>query len=270
MASIRAKRQKPGGMRGYTTNRPSAGGYLLIEVVLAMGLAAALLGGIFAIATGSLSLADKVVSEGRTQTRQEAFLGFLGRNFEQLPGNAIVELQTRDTVERFLPTMTIQNAPASFSFAGQPISAQAIVLTTVPVPSGGVNVVLEYYEEPLIDDTDNEADEAQEPARSLILYRDIWRFEMRVLDSRTLEWISDWDIAGRLPLQIELNAVFEPNGEEVVHYFWIPPKVNPSTLTNILTQQSGRSTTTQPATPTAPTAPTAPAAPTTNLPVGSP
>lgn len=205
-----------------------------------MGLAALLLGTLFGIATGSLSLADKIVSEGRLQTRNESFLSFLGRNFEQLPGNAIIQLETRDTSQRFLPTMTIQNAPASFSFAGQPISAQAIVLTTVPVPSGGVNVVLEYYEEPLLDDEDSQADERQEPAGSIILYRDIWRFEMRVMDTRTMEWISDWDIRGRLPLQIELNAVFNPDGQEVVHYFWIPPKANPASLMRGLQQQAGR------------------------------
>ncbi|MBK1833904.1 hypothetical protein [Roseibacillus ishigakijimensis] len=217
-------------MRGSTVNKSSQGGYLLLEVVLAMGLAAALLGGIFAIATGSMSLAERIVEEGRYQTRREAFLNFMGRNFEQLPGNAVIELVTQETAQRYLPTMTIQNAPASFSFAGLPISAQAIVLNTVPVPSGGVNVVLEYYEEPLLDDEDQVATERQEPAGSLILYRDIWRFEMRVMDSRTMEWVSDWDIRGRLPLQIELNAVFEPNGEEVIHYFWVPPKANPSAL----------------------------------------
>ncbi|MGJ8724362.1 MAG: hypothetical protein ACSHYB_07385 [Roseibacillus sp.] len=224
-------------MRGFTTNRSPRGGYLLLEVVIAMGLAAVLLGGIFTIATGSLSLADKIVTEGRMQTRREAFLNFLGRNFEQLPGNAVIELQTRETSQRFLPTLTIENAPASFSFAGQPISAQAIVLTTVPVPSGGVNVVLEYYEESLLDSEEGFGDAGQEPAGTIILYRDIWRFELRVLDIRTNEWISDWDIPSRLPLQVELNAVFDPDGEEVVHYFWIPPKANPSSLMQGLNQQ---------------------------------
>lgn len=230
-------------MRGSIVNSSRAGGYLLLEVVIAMGLAALLLGTLFGIATGSLSLADKIVSEGRSQNRQEAFLNFLGRNFEQLPGNTIIELETRETAQRFLPTMTIQNAPTSFSFSGQTISAQAIVLSTVSVPSGGVNVVLDYYAEPLLDDEESEATERQEPVGSLILYRDIWRFEIRVRDPRTQEWISDWDIRGRLPAQIELNAVFDPNGEEVVHYFWVPPKVNPASLIRGLEQsqrQNGR------------------------------
>lgn len=210
-----------------------------MEVVLALGIAAALLSGIFAIASGSMSLADKVVTEGRAEGRRESFLGFLERNFEELPGNAEVELITRDTGQRFLPTLTIQNAPASFAFAGLPLSAQAIVITTVPVPSGGVNVVLEYYEEPLLDNEDSLAEEGQEPAGSIILYRDIWRFELRVLDSRTMEWLSDWDIRGRLPLQIELNAVFDAESEEVVHYFWLPPKTSPTALMRGLAQQQG-------------------------------
>ena len=229
-------------MRGFTTNRSPQRGYLLLEVVIAMGLAAVLLGGIFTIATGTMSLAEKVVTEGRMQTRREAFLDFLGQSFEQLPGNAVIELQTTETAQRFLPRLTIENAPASFSFAGQPFSAQAIVLTTVPVPSGGVNVVIEYYEEPLLDSGDLAADTGQEPVGSLILYRDIWRFELRVLDVRTDEWVSDWDIPSRLPLQVELNAVFDPDGEEVVHYFWIPPKANPASLMQALTQGRGTST----------------------------
>lgn len=217
-------------MHGSTVNKLPPKGYLLIEMVLAMGLAAGLLTGIFAIATGSMSMAQKIVDEGRRQTKREAFLNFLGRSFEQLPGNAIIELETRETSQRYLPRMIIQNAPSSFSFDGLPISAQAIVLTTVPVPSGGVNVVLEYYEEPLLDGEDQLGEDRQEPTGSLVIYRDLWRFELRVLDSRTMEWISDWDIRGRLPLQVELNAVFDSEGEEVVHYFWIPPKTNPASL----------------------------------------
>lgn len=236
MATIKLNRLKLGDMRVSTVNSPLRKGYLLIEMLLAMGIAASIMTLIFAIATGSMSLAQTVVDEGRTQTRRQAFLEFLGRSFEQLPGNAVIELETRETSQRFLPRLVIQNAPASFAFDGLPISAQAIVLTTVPVPGGGVNVVLEYYDEPLLDDEEQVADQRQEPAGSIILYRDIWRFELRVLDSRTMELISDWDIAGRLPLQVELNAVFDPQGEEVIHYFWIPPKTNPTSLMRGLQQ----------------------------------
>ena len=245
-------------MRVSTVNKMSRKGYLLIEMLMAMGIAAAVMSLIFAIAAGTMSLGRTVVKEGRDQTRREAFLGFLGRSFEQLPGNAVIELTTRETSQRFLPRMVIQNAPSSFSFDGLPISAQAIILTTVPVPSGGVNVVIEYYDEPLLDDDEQVAEERQEPAGSIILYRDIWRFELRVLDSRTMELISDWDIAGRLPLQVEVNAVFEPQGEEVIHYFWIPPKTNPAALMRGLQQGTnqnsarGAQTTTTPATPTIP------------------
>ncbi|MDP0490464.1 MAG: hypothetical protein Q7Q71_05395 [Verrucomicrobiota bacterium JB023] len=213
-------------------------GYLLMEVVLAMGIAAAVLSGVFMIANGSLSLANTVVTEGRMDARREGFLNFFERNFEALPGNAEVELITRDTGARFIPTLTIQNAPTAFSFAGQTVSAKAIVLTTVPSPSGGVNVVLEYYEEALLDDQDNVAAVRPEPVGSIILYRDIWRFELRALDSRTMEWVSDWDIRGRLPLQFELNAVFDSDGEEIVHFFWIPPKTNPANLMRNLSEQS--------------------------------
>ena len=221
-------------MRGSTSVR-NLGGYLLLEVVLALGIAAGVLTGVFMIANGSLSLADTIVKEGRIDARREAFLEFLERNFSSLPGSAIIELRTVDTGRRFLPTLTIQNAPTSFSFAGQAVSAQAVVLSTVPVPSGGINVVLDYYDVPILDDNEEFAEQGAEPVGSIILYKDIWRFELRALDLNNAsldepEWFPEWEIRGRLPVQFELNAVFTPDGEEVVHYFWLPPKTNPATL----------------------------------------
>jgi hypothetical protein len=211
-----------------------------MEVVLAMGIAAGLLAGIFMIASGSLSLSDKVVTEGRSEGRRESFLNFLERSFLELPGNAEIRLLTTETSSRLLPTMTIQNAPTSFSFAGLPVSAEAVVLTTVPVPGNKINVVLEYYEEPLLNTDDQLAAERPEPDGSIILYRDIWRFEIRALDVNTLEFLIEWDVRGRLPLQLEMNAVFEPDGEEVVHHFWLPTKVSPAQLVRSVQGGGGR------------------------------
>ncbi|MEM9283693.1 MAG: hypothetical protein AAGA96_17870 [Verrucomicrobiota bacterium] len=213
-----------------------------MEIVLALGIAAGVLTGVFMIANGSLSLADTIITEGRADNRREAFLNFLERNFESLPGNAEIELVTQDTSSRYLPTLTIENAPSSFAFAGQPISAQAIVLRTQTIPSGGINVVLDYYEEPLLDVNANSTQLRPEPVGSIILYRDIWRFELRALDSRQMEWLSDWDIRGRLPIQFELNAVFDRQGEEVVHYFWIPRKANPASMMQALGQGTTQNT----------------------------
>lgn len=216
-----------------------SGGYLLLEVVLAMGIAATLLISIFMIASGSLSLSETIVEEGRTEGRQESFLSFLERSFAELPGNAEFRLSSTESSQRLLPTLTIQNAPTSFAFEGLPIAAEAVVIRTAPVPGGGINVLLEYYESKILDDSDGLAVENVEPVGTIILYRDIWRFELRALQINTMEFVSEWEASGRWPVQIELNAIFQPDGEEVVHHFWLPAKANPAQLLRS-GQQQGR------------------------------
>jgi hypothetical protein len=59
---------------------------------------------------------------------------------------------------------------------------------------------------------------------------DLRFFEWRARDSRTMEWQLDWDLQGRLPLQLELVAAQGAYGEEIKQIFWIVPKVNPQTV----------------------------------------
>lgn len=215
-------------------------GYLLLEVVLALTVAVLILSGVFALAAGALTVSENVAEEGRRQISQETFLSFLERNFEGLPGNAVVDLQASDRGSHYISELTFQNVPVTFSWAGQSVSPEAVQLATELRQDGTLDIVLRYYDVPILDET-AESDALQEdPVTELILLRDVWRFEWRVLDARTMEWDYEWDIRGRRPLQLELNAVFHRDGEEVVHYFWIPPKVDPQTVINANTRLSGR------------------------------
>lgn len=218
-------------MEGSTNHRPKGRpGYFLLEVVLALGIAAAVLYGVFAIANGSLAISTALAEEGADAIEQEAFLTFMGRNFEQLPGNAVLDLKRQDAGSHYTSDLTFQNVPVSFSWAGQAISAEAIQLSAVLRRDGDLDIVLRYYEEAILDDSDSTAEVNAEPLAEITLLRDVWRFEWWALDGRTMEWTEEWDVRGRMPLQLELNVVFSRTGEEVIHYFWIPPKVNPETI----------------------------------------
>lgn len=222
-------------MRGFTNNSRrlrARGGYLLLEVVLALGVAVLVLSGVFALAAGALSISETIADEGRAQISQETFLTFLEKNFEELPGNAVVDLKAKDHGSHFLSEITFQNVPISFSWAGQTLSPEAIQLATVLRADGTLDIVLRYFDEEILDETADSPALQADPVAEIVLLRNVWRFEWRVLDGRTMEWDYEWDIRGRMPLQLELNAVFHRDGEEVVHYFWIPPKVNPETIIN--------------------------------------
>lgn len=197
---------------------------------MALGISVFVLSGVFSLAAGALSISEAIATEGRAQVTQETFLTFLERNFEMLPGNAIVDLKSKDQGSHFLSDLTFQNVPVSFTWAGQSLSPEAIQLSTVPRANGTLDIVLRYYDEPILEDTAQSEALRADPIAELTLLRNVWRFEWRVLDGRTMEWDYNWDVQGRMPLQLELNVVFHPDGDEVIHYFWIPPKVNPATL----------------------------------------
>ena len=219
-------------------SRPAAlGGYLLLEVVLALGVASLVIGAVFSLASGALSISETIAEEGRDQIAHETFLSFLGRNFEMLPGNAVLDLKSDEKGEHYLSDMTFQNVPTSFGWAGQTISAEAVQLSTVQRRDNTLDIVLRYYEEAILDDSDSTADVNAEPVAEIILLRNVWRFEWEVFDGRRQEWDYEWDTRGRMPLQLKLTVVFHRTGDLVEHHFWIPPKMNPETL--VKSQQRG-------------------------------
>ena len=205
-------------------------GYLLLEVILALILSGLLLGTILEIIDGSLEMSNLMAEDGRRHMTQEAFLTFLGRNLSQLPGNAELNLTRQDVGTHFLSDLTFQNVPTSFSWSGQSISAEATQLPTVRRRGGDLDIVLRYYEEPILDDSDSVGNENAEPVAEITLLRDIFWFEWWARDGRTLEYSETWDVRGRLPIQMELRLKFDQNSEEIVHHFWIPPKLNPETV----------------------------------------
>ena len=78
-----------------------------------------------------------------------------------------------------------------------------------------------------------------EPFAEVVLLEDVLYFEWRVLDGRTMEWQYDWDIQGRLPLQLELKVAFGAEGQEIRQVFWITPKQNPEVMMRQLQQGQG-------------------------------
>ncbi len=213
---------------GVVRRRPR--GVLLLEAVLALAIAGMLLVSIMWIVDGALQMSNGMADDGRQHMTQEAFITFLDRNFNQLPGNAEIDLERRDAGRHYLSDLTFQNVPTSFSWSGQAISAEAVQISTVPSRSGDLDIVLRYYEEAILDDSDSTANLQAEPVAQITLLRDVYWFEWWARDGRSLDYTEIWDVRGRLPVQLELRVKFDENSEEIVHHFWIPPKLNPETV----------------------------------------
>ncbi len=220
-------------------------GFTLLELVVALLLVALLAGMIFTTSSASLELGNNVVKTQNEEMLHQAFFDFMENSLTSLPGNTRMELAVTDSGSHYLSDLTLQNVPLSFTWGGEERTAKAIRLSTVKRRSGFLDIVLSYYENEIIEeDTSSQSGNTvaaeKEPFAEIVLLTDVAYFEWRLLDGRTMEYQYDWDLPGRLPLQMELICAFGADGGEMRHVFWIPPRQNPEVFMRQLQQGGGQ------------------------------
>lgn len=211
------------------------GGFTLLEVVLAIGLLALLVGMIFSVASQNIALANLVVEKQNQSSGEAALFSFLGDQLNALPGNARMELASQDSGAQYLSDLTIEGVPLSFNWGGRELVAKSVRLSTLRRRDGFLDIVLRYYEHEILEETQDVGDTRpagfDEPFAEVVLMEDVYLFEWRVLNGRTLEWSYDWDFPGQQPLQMELTFWSKPEAERLRQVFWITPKQNPEVVT---------------------------------------
>jgi prepilin-type N-terminal cleavage/methylation domain-containing protein len=213
--------------------RPRRPGFTLLELVIAMGLLAIIVGMVFGIARTSLALGNTIVATQNEEMEHQAFFQLLSQRFSALPGNTRLELKAEDSGAHYLSDLTLQNVPLAFTWGGEERLAKAVRLSTVKRRSGYLDIVLRYYENEILEGSESTFGKSaldNEPFAEIVLLEDVAYFEWRALDGRSMEWQYDWEIEGRLPLQLELVMAIGAKGEEIRQVFWIPPKQNPDSF----------------------------------------
>jgi prepilin-type N-terminal cleavage/methylation domain-containing protein len=227
-------------MRKPLQPRVRRNGFTLLELVLAMLVLALLVGMIFGSATANIELSNTVIKKQNEESAKNAFFTLLANRFGTLPGNTRMELAWQDAGNQYLSQLTLQNVPLAFTWGGTEKVAKAVQIATVQRRDSYLDIVLRYYEDEILEDSENlNADENAEPFAEVVLLEDIRGFEWRVLDGRTMEWQNDWDLVGRLPLQLELRLAFGARGKWIREIFWITPKQDPEVMMRQLQQQQG-------------------------------
>ena len=217
-------------------------GFTLLEIVIALGLMGMLVGMIFRVARTSVQLSQMVVETQTVTMEKNAFFNLLKHHFENMPGNAIISLVSKDSrngdVTRSLFTLTFQNVPMSFDWGDTPITAEAIELATVEQRDGFVDVILRFYDEEILADSDARANDDLEPFAEITLIEDLWMCDCEVVDANSMEQFTEWDNDGKLPLQVKFYCRFDPNSDIVLQTFWVVPKVNPEVFFRQVMQQN--------------------------------
>lgn len=192
-----------------------------------------IVGMVFGIARTSLALGNTIVATQNEEMEHQAFFDLLSRRFSALPGNTRFDLKVEDSGSHYLSDLTLQNVPLSFTWGGEERIAKAVQLSTVKRRSGYLDIVLRYYENEILEGAESSFGQSaldKEPFAEIVLLEDVAYFEWRVLDALSMEWMYDWEIEGRLPLQVELTMAVGAKGEEIRQVFWLPPKQNPQAV----------------------------------------
>ncbi|NWK54004.1 prepilin-type N-terminal cleavage/methylation domain-containing protein [Verrucomicrobiaceae bacterium N1E253] len=220
-------------------NRRTRSGFTLLEVVISLGLMGMLIGMVFRVAQSSIMLSQTVVEEQQVTMERSAFFNLLKNHFEQIPGNAVMRLETTEISSgRKLFTLTFQNVPMSFNWGETPMTAEALELATVEQRDGFIDVVLRFYDVKILEDSTSTGDPEAEPVAEITLIDDLSMCECDVIDGRTLEQLSYWDNNSKLPLQVKLYCLFEPSANIVQQTFWVTPKENPEVLMRQIMQRN--------------------------------
>jgi len=226
-------------------------GFTLLELVLSLAIAGFVMSSIFIIARGSMQTTSVMVDAQNEGIANDAFFAMLTKHFESLPGNAIMDLRATNGTEPYTSELTFQNTPVSFDWGGLPISAEAIRIITVPTINKGLDIVLEYFDQQILDDEEEGtlAERGIEPIASITLLQDVRLFEWYVLDGRNYQqyeeedaqWPHEWDQRTRRPTFVELRVVFGVDDAPVSRMFWIPTKTNPRTIMSQMQNQARQS-----------------------------
>jgi len=221
------------------TTRQRRVGFTLLEVVIALGLMGMLVGMIFRVAQSSMMLSQTVIDEQNATMERNAFFSLLKNHFEQIPGNAVMRLESFDaSSQRQLFTLTFQNVPMSFNWGETPMTAESLQLATVEQRDGFIDVVLRFYDVKILDDSTSVGNEEAKPVAEIVLIEDLWACDCEVVDGRTFEQTLDWDNTGKLPLQVKFYCRFEPTADIVQQTFWVVPKQNPEGVMREIMQKN--------------------------------
>lgn len=172
--------------------RALRGGFTLLEVVIVLFIVSLVLGAVYTIAQGTLTLADDVRRAQMRDSRRHAFAAWFTRQVASLPATGSLSLVTTQEQGRYVSALDLRHVPSPFD--GTP--GCAVKLFTEPTPGGGLRLRLSCRKP--WDET---------PGVSLVLFDSLEEFECRVFDPGSKQWTTIWN---QPPVGGEPNPTLRP------------------------------------------------------------
>ena len=213
-----------GGLRKQFRRGIRRYGFTMIEMIVALSIFVLLIGGIFAIANGTLELSsDLVYAQERALMRQN-LIEFLRKSFRTLPGDSAIELRNQNVGGTYLPTLTVYAGGTAFS-PGPALPMEAsLEVYSEQRPGGYLRIGLRGLDAEQTQTARLGKGARVSKSAEIPLLDNVSRFEWRFFDPRANQWVNYWKEQQGRPLFAELSLSLD-DGQEVRAVFWIPPIV---------------------------------------------
>jgi len=178
--------------------------FTLLEVVLVLAITALVLGAVYALAQGTLTLADDVDRAERRDARTQAFTTFCEHLLGELPATTTLDLTTTEDRGEYLTQLELQHASSPFD--GTPDCK--VTLFTKAQTGGGVRLLLSCQHE--------------ERESSVVLFEDLAQCEWSVLQPATQQWAPFWsgESGSGKPKLMKLTMA-QAGSETQERVFWV-------------------------------------------------
>jgi len=209
--------------------------FTLIEILIGLALLGMLAGGIFAVQRGALEVSRSVV-ESETKTLQvHAFCELLRRNFEQMPGNARVNLQYYGGAGSDLSEVAFTDYPLAFTWPGVTAGAKTVIFRTERSVGIGLQAAILYLDEEQADAWSKGSFDETKILGRITIMDGIANLRWRFLNETTQEYEEEWPLTNtRRPTTVEMTLQFMDGTDPVQLIFWIPTMMNPQQFTSNL------------------------------------
>jgi type II secretory pathway pseudopilin PulG len=181
----------------------SLGGYLLLEVLLALVVLSIIVGLVFRIIQTTSQVTSNVEFLQFQQEHSDGIYELLRKDIESLPLNA--EFQTKRTRDDF--QLIFDETSFNFSWKGAQSGFGTVILAVQHQADGRFSLVATEIPEPSV--TDPDAPPPPQTVTRLIsgLVRCDWRF----FDQTSGQWVTDWTSSANKPALLE--CTFQVSGQ---------------------------------------------------------
>jgi hypothetical protein len=183
-------------------DRKNAGGYLLLEVLLALVVLSIIVGLVFRIIETTSRVTSNVQFLQGQQEHSDGIYEILRKDIESLPGTA--EFETKRTRDEF--QLIFNETSFNFSWKGAESGFGTVILAVRNQTDGRFSLVATEIPEPPVTDPDSKPP----PPTVTTLITGLVRCDWRFLDRNTGQWVTNWTGGDRPGL---FECTFQVSGE---------------------------------------------------------